>query len=165
MFIGSPLTCFDATQYGTLLIVDPEEEFFPEEIQKLKRDVDAGLSVIIFADWYNVTVMKKVKFYDENTRQWWMPDTGGANVPAINDLLSSWNIQLGNRVFEGHFKLNNHDMYFASGTSIKKFPKNDIVIAQKLFDQGAQVSLEHCNTKNMIIWKISFTFWYLLIQK
>ena len=53
---------------GTLLIVDPEEEFFPEEVTKLKRDIDQGLSVIIFADWYNVTVMKKVKFYDENTR-------------------------------------------------------------------------------------------------
>ena len=39
----------------------PEEEYFPEEIAKLKRDVDAGLSVVIFADWYNVSVMKKVK--------------------------------------------------------------------------------------------------------
>lgn len=53
---------------GTLLIVDPEEEYFPEEIAKLKRDIDYGLSVVIFADWYNVTVMEKVKFYDENTR-------------------------------------------------------------------------------------------------
>ena len=50
------------------MIVDPEEEFYPEEVSKLKRDVDQGLSVIVFADWYNVTVMKKVKFYDENTR-------------------------------------------------------------------------------------------------
>ena len=24
----------------------------------------------VFADWYNTTVMKKVKFYDENTRLW-----------------------------------------------------------------------------------------------
>jgi len=53
---------------GTLLLVDPEEEYFPEEIMKLKRDVDNGLSLIIFADWYNVSVMEKVKFYDENTR-------------------------------------------------------------------------------------------------
>ena len=65
---GSPLTCFDASQYGTLLIVDAEEEYFPEEVTKLKRDIDNGLSVVVFADWYNVTVMKKVKFYDENTR-------------------------------------------------------------------------------------------------
>jgi len=45
------------------MIVDAEEEYFPEEIAKLKRDVDEGLSVIVFADWYNTTVMKKVKFY------------------------------------------------------------------------------------------------------
>ena len=30
---------------------------------KLKRDVDAGLSVVVFADWYNVSVMKKVILY------------------------------------------------------------------------------------------------------
>ena len=53
---------------GTLLLVDAEEEYFPEEISKLKRDVDNGLSVIVFADWYNISVMRKVKFYDENTR-------------------------------------------------------------------------------------------------
>lgn len=66
--LGCPFTCFDASQYGTVLLVDSEEEYFPEEVAKLKRDVDNGLSLIVFADWYNVTVMKKVKFYDENTR-------------------------------------------------------------------------------------------------
>ena len=75
--LGSPLTCFDASQYGALLIVDSEEEFFPEEVEKLRHDVnERGLSLIVFADWYNVDVMRKIKFYDENTRQWWMPDTG-----------------------------------------------------------------------------------------
>ena len=53
---------------GTLMLVDSEEEYFPEEVTKLKRDIDEGLSVIVFADWYNVSVMKKVRFYDENTR-------------------------------------------------------------------------------------------------
>ncbi|ETE64645.1 Membrane-bound transcription factor site-1 protease [Ophiophagus hannah] len=86
--LGSPFTCFDASQYGTLLMVDSEEEYFPEEIIKLRRDVDNGLSLVVFSDWYNTSVMRKVKFYDENTRQWWMPDTGGANIPALNDLLS-----------------------------------------------------------------------------
>ena len=57
-----------AFSLGTLLIVDPEEEYFKDEILKLKRDIDNGLSMIVFADWYNVSVMKKVKFYDENTR-------------------------------------------------------------------------------------------------
>lgn len=53
---------------GTLLMVDSEEEYFPEEIAKLRRDVDNGLSLVIFSDWYNTSVMRKVKFYDENTR-------------------------------------------------------------------------------------------------
>lgn len=62
---------------GALLLVDSEEEFFPEEISKLQLDVEErGLSLVVFADWYNSDVMKKIKFYDENTRQWWMPDTG-----------------------------------------------------------------------------------------
>ena len=49
-------------------MVDSEEEYFPEEITKLRRDIDNGLSLIVFSDWYNTSVMRKVKFYDENTR-------------------------------------------------------------------------------------------------
>ena len=40
-----------------------DEEYFKDEILKLKRDIDNGLSIIVYADWYNVSVMKKVKFY------------------------------------------------------------------------------------------------------
>ncbi len=58
--LGQPYTCFDASQYGTLLVVDAEEEYFTDEIAKLKRDVDAGLSVVVFGEWYNVSVMRKV---------------------------------------------------------------------------------------------------------
>ncbi|KAL1517236.1 hypothetical protein ABEB36_001026 [Hypothenemus hampei] len=145
--LGAPFNCFDASQYGTLLIVDPEEEYFPEEIVKLKRDVEAGLSVIVFADWYNMTVMKKIKFYDENTRQWWMPDTGGANLPALNELMSSWGIQFGDRTFSGHFKWNDHDMFFASGTGIQKFPDEGIVLSAYLNDQGAEILGEEDATK------------------
>lgn len=138
--LGSPYTCFNAKEYGALLVVDPEEEFFPEEITKLKRDFDAGLSIILFADWYNVSVMKKVKFYDENTRQWWMPDTGGANIPAINDLLAAWGIAFGDEVYEGDFKIGSHDMYYASGPNILKFPdKNSVLLKQKLNNQGQEV--------------------------
>ncbi|XP_034950401.1 membrane-bound transcription factor site-1 protease-like isoform X2 [Chelonus insularis] len=137
--LGLPFTCFDAKLYGTLLIVDSEEEFFPEEIEKLKKDVEEeGLSVIIFADWYNVTVMQKVKFYDENTRQWWIPDTGGANIPALNDLLfNNWGIAFGDSVRDGQFHLGQHSpINFASGTTIARFPTNGMVLSVKLKDQG-----------------------------
>ena len=74
--LGVPLTCVDLSLYGKLLIVDSEEQFFPE-ISKVWRDVDSGLSLVVFAEWYNTTGMKKVRFYDENTRLWLLPDTGG----------------------------------------------------------------------------------------
>ncbi len=59
----------------------------------------------MFADWYNTDVMRKIKFYDENTRQWWMPDTGGANIPALNDLLEPWDISLSNEVHIHSYQL------------------------------------------------------------
>lgn len=54
---------------GTFLIIDPEEEFFPYEVEKLFIDVtEKGLSLIVFADWYNTSVMQSLRFYDTNTR-------------------------------------------------------------------------------------------------
>jgi membrane-bound transcription factor site-1 protease len=48
-----------------------------QEIQKLRKDVEeAGLNVIIFAEWYNVASMMHMKFFDDNTRSWWTPVTG-----------------------------------------------------------------------------------------
>ncbi|PPR80813.1 hypothetical protein GOBAR_AA39903 [Gossypium barbadense] len=74
--LGSPLTCFDASQYGTLLMVDLEDEYFQEEIEKLRDDViNTGLGLAVFAEWYNVDTMVKMRFFDDNTRSWWTPVT------------------------------------------------------------------------------------------
>ncbi|KAH8329639.1 hypothetical protein KR074_005924 [Drosophila pseudoananassae] len=140
--LREPFTCFNASDYGALLIVDPEREFEDAEIVALKDNVyRKGLGVVIFADWYNTTVMKKIKFFDENTRQWWTPDTGGANIPALNDLLKPFGIGFGDFVGEGHFKLGDHSMYYASGATIVKFPSNpgDILVGTKLNDQGLSI--------------------------
>ncbi|XP_075990927.1 membrane-bound transcription factor site-1 protease [Anticarsia gemmatalis] len=137
--MGTPLTCIDTSLYGALLLVDPEDEYFPEEMASLKKAVDAGMSLVVFADWYNASLLRHVKFYDENTRQWWIPETGGANVPALNDLLSMYQVALGDRVFEGSFKLGGHPMYYASGTHIHSFPEHGILITAQLTDQGHQI--------------------------
>ncbi|XP_026498997.1 membrane-bound transcription factor site-1 protease [Vanessa tameamea] len=137
--MGSPLTCIDTSLYGALLLVDPEDEYFPEEMAALKKAVDSGLSLIVFADWYNASLLRHVKFYDENTRQWWIPETGGANVPALNDLLGMFQVALGDRVFEGAYKLAGHPMYYASGTHIHSFPEHGVLVKAKLSDQGQQI--------------------------
>lgn len=87
--LGSPLTCFNASQYGVLMIVDSEEEFYPEEIDKIEVDVrEKGLGLVVFADWYTIDNVERMRFYDDNTRSWWDAATGGANIPALNDLLA-----------------------------------------------------------------------------
>ncbi|CAI9100335.1 OLC1v1037310C2 [Oldenlandia corymbosa var. corymbosa] len=121
--LGSPFTCFDASGYGTLMLVDLEDEFFPEEIKKLKDDIiSTGLGLVVFADWYNVETMVKMRFFDDNTRSWWSPVTGGANVPALNDLLAPFGVAFGDKILNGDFFMNGEDNRYASGTNILKFP-------------------------------------------
>ncbi|CAG9138306.1 unnamed protein product [Plutella xylostella] len=136
---GTALTCIDMSLYGALLLVDPEDEYFPEELAALKKAVDEGLSLVVFADWYNATLLKHVKFYDENTRQWWIPETGGANIPALNDLLGMFQIALGDRVFSGPFRLPPHAMFYASGTHVHTFPSHGLLVTAQLHDQARQI--------------------------
>lgn len=87
-------------------MTDLEEEYFPEEILKLNNDIfKHKLSVVVIGEWYNKEVMKKIEFFDENTRQWWVPQTGGANVPALNELMDGWGISFTDQVYQGEFEI------------------------------------------------------------
>ena len=91
--------------------------------------------------------MSKIKFYDENTRQWWTPNTGGANIPSLNDLLSPWGMSLTDEVLEGEVWLGGADsvLYYASGVGIHSFPASGFVVsAQELNDQGKCVCVRVC---------------------
>jgi len=150
--LGQPFTCFNANDYSTLIIVDPEEEFFDEEILKLKNDVlEKKLSLIVFADWYNSTVMAKIKFFDENTQSWWHPQTGGSNVPALNDLLRHFGVSLGGQVYKGSFSLAGKNMYYASGTNISQFPKRSLIVKQKLRNEGMEIVDEKSDYKEDVV--------------
>lgn len=122
--LGSPFTCFDARQYGTLLLVDLEDEYFQEEIEKLRDDViSTGLGLAVFAEWYNMDTMVKMRFFDDNTRSWWTPVTGGANIPALNDLLAPFGIAFGDKILNGDFSIDGEQSRYASGTDIVRFPR------------------------------------------
>ncbi|GMH39212.1 hypothetical protein BSKO_07110 [Bryopsis sp. KO-2023] len=147
--LGSPFTCFDAKQYGALLIVDSEDEFYPEEIEKLEQDVrEEGLGLVVFADWYNVQSMKKMVFFDDNTRSWWKPVTGGANVPALNDLLEGFGIALGDTILRGQFQINKHQIRYSSGANLIRFPAGSYLHAYDLEKTSAS---GRQNTKHEIL--------------
>ena len=100
--LASPATCFNASEYGALLVVDPEEEWHEAEVAKIAADVrDAGLGLLVVGEWFNTGTMASLRFFDDNTRSWWTPVTGGANVPAVNDLLAPHGAALGDAVLEG----------------------------------------------------------------
>ncbi|KAK2985316.1 hypothetical protein RJ640_024312, partial [Escallonia rubra] len=145
--LGSPLTCFDAYQYGTLLLVDLEDEYFAEEIKKLRDDViHTGLGLAVFAEWYNVDTMVKMRFFDDNTRSWWTPVTGGANVPALNDLLAPFGIGFGDKILNGDFSIDGEQSRYASGTDIVKFPGGGYVHSFPFLD-----SSESGATQNILV--------------
>eukprot|EP00249_Psilotum_nudum_P017734 c26465_g1_i3 orf=1577-4720(+) len=126
--LGSPLTCFDARQYGSLLMVDLEDEYHKEEIEKIEHDVKYhGLGLIVFADWYHVETMVKMKFFDDNTRSWWTPVTGGANIPALNELLHPFGIAFSDMILNGPYSVGGERGFYASGTAIAKFPAGGFV--------------------------------------
>jgi membrane-bound transcription factor site-1 protease len=144
--LGSPLTCFDASNYGTLLMVDLEDEYFDEEIQKLRNDVvNKGLGVAVFADWYHVDTMVKMTFFDENTRSWWTPITGGANIPALNELLAPFGIALGDRILTGDFSINGEQTHYASGTDIVQFPAGGFLHSFEL-QENSKTAHDHIGT-------------------
>ncbi len=122
--LGEPWTCFDARNYAALLLVDPEEEFWEEEQRKLESDMRSlGLSLLVLADWYNVDVMKKLRFQDQNTQQQWTPVTGGSHLPAVNEFLETFGVAFTTRVVRGPIALNGRVFDYASGSTIGAFPQ------------------------------------------
>ena len=135
--LNEPWTCFDPTNYGALLVVDPEEEIFAREAAQLRRAVaETGLNLLVVADWYSEAVLEGVRFYDDNTRNWWFPETGGANVPALNGFLAPWGMAFGGSVLDGKFSFQESVVPFRSGTSLAAFPAGGYLISAMLENQA-----------------------------
>ena len=135
---GEPLTCLDTkmNQYSILFIVDPEEEFFPPEIESLKKAVENGLNLMIFADWFNATLIQKVQFLDDNTGKLWYPETGGSNIPALNSLLEVFGFAMGDVILNGHIEdfFGEGPINFLSGSTIIRAPKDSKLAYANLND-------------------------------
>ena len=127
------LTCFDARLYSSLLLVDTEEDFSALEVEKLEKDVIAGLSVVVFADWHDPDYSTdNLRVRDDNTRRWWSPAVGGANIPSINELLRPFGIAFGPGRLSGTFTLDGQAAAFSDGTYLTRFPMTGRVVYTKL---------------------------------
>lgn len=141
---GRPLTCTDVSNYGTLLIVDPEDEFFPHELTQIENAVKNGSNLIAVGDWYNELLLENIKFEDpSSTQQLRYPETGGSNLPALNELIGRFGFALGDQVLDGTVNLFNREVRIASGAQLRAAPST------------AWIASGSCN--NIVsCWKIMF---------
>jgi membrane-bound transcription factor site-1 protease len=149
--LGSPFTCFDAKNYGALLMVDLEEEYSSEEIRKLREDVrEKGLGVAVFAEWYHVPTMETLKFFDDNTHYDWHAVTGGANVPALNDLLfEAFGLAFaGSEVTDAStgVQVGDDKVYVHSGTRIARAPKGTHLHISEMTKRGTSDEFDYAHT-------------------
>ena len=61
---------------------------------------------------------------------------GGANIPAVNELLAPFGVAFGDAVLEGPLQLLGEKLHYASGTNIVKFPAGGTLHAAALADKA-----------------------------
>ena len=127
--LSSSLTCFDAAQYGMLVVIDPELEYDQEEIDKLYRDVaHEGMGLLVLADWYGDDMVKKWTLWNDNYRETMHPSMGGCNVPALNRLLSNFEIAFSNLTTSGTVNLGGKKALSCStGSTVAKMPPKSVI--------------------------------------
>jgi len=64
--------------------------------------------------------------------------TGGANVPALNDLLAPFGIAFGDAILEGQVPLEPDKPYYASGANIVRFPAGGHLHGWQLADKATE---------------------------
>ncbi|KAI8470645.1 MAG: hypothetical protein J3K34DRAFT_509177 [Monoraphidium minutum] len=133
--LSTPVDCVDLRNYGAYLVVDSEEEWYPGEVAAVEAAVkEGGLQLIVFAEWYHAESLAVMKFFDDNTRSWWTPATGGANVPALNELLAPHGVALGDAIVQGAATIAGLSATVSYGTSIARFPAGGALHTASLTD-------------------------------
>ena len=100
---------------------NPDPERDPKQA-KLHDDVARrGLSLVVLGEWHNPAVLRSVRFFDDNTHAWMEPITGGANLPALNELLGPLGVAFGSQVCHDErtltLTLTTYDLPLSSSTT------------------------------------------------
>jgi len=103
------------------------------EALKLQRDLaERGLGLVIAADWYDPRIMSMLHYFDDSTGQELHCGVGGANVPAINQLLRPFGVAFSSSVYSGSYNAAGRSIAHSSGSAIMKFPAGGQVLTVPL---------------------------------
>ncbi|ETM32641.1 hypothetical protein L914_19995 [Phytophthora nicotianae] len=137
-------SCLDLGKYGVVMVVDPEEEFFRDEIVALQAAVKySNVSLIVFADWYDNRILDSLQLFDTSTLSKWHAITGGSNIPAVNELLRDFHIAFGDGVvYSSSVSLmdsgNDSSFPYWSGSYLTNFPVGGYLGYIDAVDQSAK---------------------------
>ncbi|GMF39500.1 unnamed protein product [Phytophthora fragariaefolia] len=137
-------SCLDLGKYGVVMLVDPEEEFFRDEIVALQAAIKySNVSLIVFAEWYDNRMLDSLELFDTSTLSKWHAITGGANIPAINTLLHDFHIAFGDGVvYSSSVSLlnsgNDSSFPYWSGSYLTNFPVGGYLGYIDAADQSAR---------------------------
>ncbi len=92
---------------------------------------------------YNAALVRQLHFFDDNTKDWWDAATGGANLPAMNDLLRPFGLAFGDRVLSGVVHLEGDRIDYRSRSHVFRAPKGARVLHAQLNDE-VRVELRAC---------------------
>ncbi|QDZ20650.1 subtilisin-like protein [Chloropicon primus] len=162
--LSSSMTCFDASQYGLLVVIDPEMEFDQEEIDKLYTDVTKeGMGLLVLADWYDRHMIDKYTLWNDNYRATMHPAMGGCNVPALNRLLSNFEVAFSNATANGHLRLGpDKQLGVYDGAMIGRMPPNSVIFEiephNKKADKAPVLGMTKVGEGNLVIFSDSSSF-------
>jgi membrane-bound transcription factor site-1 protease len=131
--LTSNFSSFDASRYGALLLIDPEEPYHPSEARKLVDDVTRrGLGLLVAADWHDPALMRQLRYTDEHTHADNVCASGGANVPALNRLLAPLGVGFRSVAMSGSVTLGGRAFDYLSGAAISAFPAGGFLLHASL---------------------------------
>lgn len=97
---------------------------------------ELGLGLLLFPEWYSLDSMARMRFFDDNTRSWWTPATGGSNIPAVNELVAPYGLAFGDTVVHGAVSIGTvHRTPYTSGTHLIKAPAGCQILSATLQDR------------------------------
>ncbi|CAI5702148.1 unnamed protein product [Peronospora effusa] len=119
-------------------------EIMPFECSSLQAAVKfLNVSLIVFADWYDNRLLDSLKLFDMTTLSKWHAITGGANIPAINELLQDFHIAFGAEgAHSSSLSLlnsgNDSSFPYWSGSYLTNFPVSGCLGYIEAIDQSAR---------------------------
>jgi hypothetical protein len=122
-----PLDCVDFSNYGHLMIVDPERQFSENEVQYIQKLIFfKDINLLLFFEWFDIKIFKQM-----SSNRKIIPN----NVYSLNKILSLFGIRLGYRSLTGKLTAFNSTLAYLSGNCIDEFPANNYLIFGDLKDE------------------------------